>query len=321
MKKHKWQVSLLFIALLAWLGIAFYGYRQTDTSSSALTTVTIGYQKADPVDIARQRGQLVKKMQAKGYKVVFKEFSDGTALLTALQAGDIDYARVGDTPPVTAQANGIKLVYVAAGAAKPNGSEILVGQDLGIKRLADLKGKQIAYAKGTSAQFFIIQALKKAGLTTSDVTLVNMDQAAASVAFAKGKVDAWVTWDPYTATAEVEQQAKVLVNGTGLVKDRDFMLSTRSYAKTHTTVTNYLTTYINDDMQWATKHQNKLIAMLSETLHLSKTIIKKQVQRRTYTMGKVTTTMIKEQQKIADVFYNAGLIDKKIKVKDALVDQ
>ena len=68
MKKHKWQVSLLFIALLAWLGIAFYGYRQTDTSSSALTTVTIGYQKADPVDIARQRGQLVKKMQAKGYK-------------------------------------------------------------------------------------------------------------------------------------------------------------------------------------------------------------------------------------------------------------
>ncbi|EJN55617.1 ABC-type nitrate/sulfonate/bicarbonate transport system, periplasmic component [Loigolactobacillus coryniformis subsp. coryniformis CECT 5711] len=238
-----------------------------------------------------------------------------------MQAGDIDYARVGDTPPVTAQANGIKLVYVAAGAAKPNGSEILVGQDLGIKRLADLKGKRIAYAKGTSAQFFIIQALKKAGLTTSDVTLVNMDQAAASVAFAKGKVDAWVTWDPYTATAEVEQQAKVLVNGTGLVKDRDFMLSTRSYAKTHTTVTNYLTTYINDDMQWATKHQNKLIAMLSETLHLSKTIIKKQVQRRTYTMGKVTTTMIKEQQKIADVFYNAGLIDKKIKVKDALVDQ
>jgi sulfonate transport system substrate-binding protein len=53
--------------------------------------------------------------------------------------------------------------------------------------LQDLKGQRIAYTKGTSAQFLIIQALKKAGLTTDDVTLVNMDQSAASVVLPKGK--------------------------------------------------------------------------------------------------------------------------------------
>ncbi|MFD0896451.1 aliphatic sulfonate ABC transporter substrate-binding protein [Loigolactobacillus binensis] len=321
MKKHRWKLGLLLIALIAWLGVAFYGYRQTDSSHSNLTTVTIGYQKGDPVDISQQRGELAKKMKAKGYKVVFKEFSDGTALITALKSGNINYARLGDTPPVTAQASGMNLVYVAAGASKENGSGILVKKGASINSLKDLKGKRIAYTKGTSAQFLILQALKKAGLTTDDVTLVNMDQSAASVAFAKGKVDAWVTWDPFTATAEVEQNAKLLVDGTGLSKNRDFVVSTSSYAKAHTAVSKYLVSYLADDMQWATKHQNKLITMMSKSLHLSKTVIKKQVGRRTFSMGKVTNSIVKEQQKIADVFYNAGLIDKKIKVKDALVDQ
>ncbi|MFC6169780.1 aliphatic sulfonate ABC transporter substrate-binding protein [Loigolactobacillus jiayinensis] len=319
MKKHKWQLGLLVVALIAWLGIAFYGYLQTDSSSSSLTTVTIGYQKADPVDISRQRGELAKKMKAKGYKVVFKEFSDGTALTTALKAGDIDYARFGDTPPVTAQANGMNLVYIAAGSSKENGSGILVKKNSSIKSLKDLKGKRIAYTKGTSAQFLIIQALKKAGLTTDDVTLVNMDQSASSVAFAKGKVDAWVTWDPYTATAEVEQNAKLLVDGTGLSKNRDFVISTSKYAKAHTAVSKYLVSYLSDDMQWASTHQSKLITMMSKTLHLSKAVIKLQVSRRSFSMGKVTAAIVKEQQKIADVFYQDGVITKQIKIKDALI--
>ncbi len=100
-------------------------------------------------------------MKAKGYKVVFKEFQDGTALTTALKSGDIDYARVGDVPPVTAQANGLDFVYVAAGSDKVQGSGIEVKKTSGITSLADLKGKTIAYTKGTSSQYMLIQALKK----------------------------------------------------------------------------------------------------------------------------------------------------------------
>ena len=43
-----------------WLSVAVYGYTQTTTAASDLETVTIGYQKADPVDIARQHGELIK---------------------------------------------------------------------------------------------------------------------------------------------------------------------------------------------------------------------------------------------------------------------
>ena len=278
--KHKKHLWFLVIGLIMWLSVAVYGYTQTTTAASDLETVTIGYQKADPVDIARQHGELIKKMKAKGYQVVFKEFSDGAALMTALKSGAIDYARVGDTPPVTAKAAGTDIALIAAGATKEYGSGILVGKNSQITNLKQLKGKTIAYQKGTAAQYLIIQALKKAGLSTNDVKLVNMDQSSASVAFAKGSVDAWVTWDPYTATAQVNQGAKLLTNGTGLAKNRDFLISTQNYAKTHTALSKLLTTYINDDMTWANNHHTQLIAMLSKTLKLSDAVIQKMVERR-----------------------------------------
>ncbi|MCT3337145.1 aliphatic sulfonate ABC transporter substrate-binding protein [Lacticaseibacillus paracasei] len=319
--KHKKHLWFLVIGLIMWLSVAVYGYTQTTTAASDLETVTIGYQKADPVDIARQHGELIKKMKAKGYQVVFNEFSDGAALMTALKSGAIDYARVGDTPPVTAKAAGTDIALIAAGATKEYGSGILVGKNSQITNLKQLKGKTIAYQKGTAAQYLIIQALKKAGLSTNDVKLVNMDQSSASVAFAKGSVDAWVTWDPYTATAQVNQGAKLLTNGTGLAKNRDFLISTQNYAKTHTALSKLLTTYINDDMTWANNHHTQLIAMLSKTLKLSDAVIQKMVERRTYAMAlvKADSSIVDEENQIANTFYQEGVVTEKVDMKTTLV--
>ncbi|AKU35608.1 nitrate ABC transporter substrate-binding protein [Lacticaseibacillus paracasei] len=319
--KHKKHLWFLVIGLIMWLSVAVYGYTQTTTAASDLETVTIGYQKADPVDIARQHGELIKKMKAKGYQVVFKEFSDGAALMTALKSGAIDYARVGDTPPVTAKAAGTDIALIAAGATKEYGSGILVGKNSQITNLKQLKGKTIAYQKGTAAQYLIIQALKKAGLSTNDVKLVNMDQSSASVAFAKGSVDAWVTWDPYTATAQGNQGAKLLTNGTGLAKNRDFLISTQNYAKTHTALSKLLTTYINDDMTWANNHHTQLIAMLSKTLKLSDAVIQKMVERRTYAMAlvKADSSIVDEENQIANTFYQEGVVTEKVDMKTTLV--
>lgn len=319
--KHKKHLWFLVIGLIMWLSVAVYGYTQTTTAASDLETITIGYQKADPVDIARQHGELIKKMKAKGYQVVFKEFSDGAALMTALKSGAIDYARVGDTPPVTAKAAGTDIALIAAGATKEYGSGILVGKNSQITNLKQLKGKTIAYQKGTAAQYLIIQALKKAGLSTNDVKLVNMDQSSASVAFAKGSVDAWVTWDPYTATAQVNQGAKLLTNGTGLAKNRDFLISTQNYAKTHTALSKLLTTYINDDMTWANNHHTQLIAMLSKTLKLSDAVIQKMVERRTYAMAlvKADSSIVDEENQIANTFYQEGVVTEKVDMKTTLV--
>ena len=311
----KWVITIM---LLVWAGVAGYGYTQTtsQTSHSAnVTTVTVGYQKGDPFDIAKQRGEFVKKMKAKGYQVVWKQFTDGSALIQALKAGSIDYARLGDSPPVSAQASGTKLTYIAAGSSKAKGSAIVIKKNSSISSIKQLKGKKVAYTKGTASEYMLLRALEKAGMSKSDITWVNMAQSAASVAFAKGKVDAWATWDPYTAQAELTENGKVLVNGVGLSKNRDYIIATPSYAKAHTKVSKAMIQYLEEDMQWAESHKTKLATMMSKSLKLSKAVMLKTVNRRSYSIGAVTASEIKEQQKIADVFYQSGVIDKQITVK------
>jgi len=108
-KQRRFKKLLISLVLVFWAVIAIYGFKQTDAgaaSNSDLQTVTIGYQKGDPFDIAKERGEFVKKMQAKGYKVVFKEFQDGNSLMQAMKAGSVDYASTGDTPPVSALSSG-----------------------------------------------------------------------------------------------------------------------------------------------------------------------------------------------------------------------
>jgi len=54
---------MLVIFLLLWIVCAIYGYTQTIEKKSTLQTITIGYQKGDPIDIAKQHGELIKNME------------------------------------------------------------------------------------------------------------------------------------------------------------------------------------------------------------------------------------------------------------------
>lgn len=115
MKRRKIVQKTFIIGLLiAWIAVAFYGWKQTQTDTSdGLTKIVIGYQAGDEFDISKERGVLAKKMKAKGYKVVFKEFQNGSAEMQALASGSIDYARIGDTPGVSALASGTNLTIQA----------------------------------------------------------------------------------------------------------------------------------------------------------------------------------------------------------------
>ena len=317
--KQKWRKLSLGLLLLAWTIVAFFGYREVNGEKTSLTTITLGYQKADPFDIARQRGVFAKQMMAEGYKIVWKEFQKGTVELQALKSGSIDYARLGDTPGVVNITAGADFVFVAAGSTKSNGSGVLVKKASSIKSIQDLKGKRVAYTKGTSSNYLLLSALKKAGMKSSDITWVNLDNAAASVAFNKGKVDAWATWDPMASTAELTQNATLLITGNhGISNNRDYVLSTRDFANNNQEVSALLIKYLQDDMAWANQYQTKLVKMLSKSLNLSKKIVTRMVERRTYAMTAMNQTTIKEEQAVADLFYEEGLIKKQVTIKNAI---
>ena len=125
----------------------------------------IGYQKNGSLVILRQQDRL----GALGVPVQWVEFPSGPLMLEALNAGAIDFGATGDTPPIFAQAAGSALVYVGA---QPNSgaNEALLVQEKGpVNSLADLRGKRIAFTKGSSSHYLVIKALAAAGMKLSDV--------------------------------------------------------------------------------------------------------------------------------------------------------
>jgi NitT/TauT family transport system substrate-binding protein len=70
-----------------------------------------------------------------------------------------------------------------------------------IASIKDLKGKTIAAsAPGTAPYFTLAWMLRKNGLTVKDVTVVNLEPAAAAQAFVAGQNDAAMTYEPYLST-------------------------------------------------------------------------------------------------------------------------
>ncbi|MGN6114764.1 MAG: ABC transporter substrate-binding protein, partial [Nitrobacter sp.] len=72
--------------------------------------------------------------------------------------------------------------------------------DQGIKSFADLKGKRIATAIGTTAHVFLDKALRANKIDPKEVELVNQNMSAAVTAFISGAVPAVALWVPFNVT-------------------------------------------------------------------------------------------------------------------------
>ena len=57
------------------------------------------------------------------------------------------------------------------------------------------------------------RALEDARLSVGDIELVKIENNAGASALATGAIDAWATWDPFYAAAELEQGAVALIDG------------------------------------------------------------------------------------------------------------
>ena len=88
-----------------------------------------------------------------------------------------------------------------------------------------------------------------------------------------------------------------------------------SFAKSNKKVSKLIIKYLNQDMQWVNKNQTKAIKMMAKSLKLSTSVVSKMVKRRTYSFGYMTKTAVQESQDIANLFYEQGVIKKKVNVK------
>lgn len=280
----------------------------------------IGYQKAaSTLVLLKAHGALEKRLAPLGVKVTWNEFPAGPQLLEGLNVGAIDFGYVGEAPPVFAQAAGADFVYTAYEIPTPHAEGVVVVQDSPIKSVADLKGKKVAFNKGSDVHWFIVALLRKHGLDFPDIQPVYLAPADARAALEQHAVDAWAIWDPFLAAVQGQSKARLIADAEGVASHHQFFLSQREFAEKRKDVIAIALEEVGKEGQWVKGNVSAAAAQLAPIQGLDAGIIEAGLRHYAHVYKPIDDTVLAEQQKIADTFFELKLIPRKIVTKQAVL--
>lgn len=309
-----WKKITLLSASLASIMMLSGCSKQQET-----TTLNIGFQKYGLLPIIKARGDLDKALKDKGVTVKWVEFPAGPQLLEGLNVGSVSFGEAGEAPPIFAQAANSNLVYIANQPAAPLAEALIVPKDSAIKTVQDLKGKRVVLNKGSNVHYLLLKVLEANHLKLEDIQVVYLPPADARAAFEKGAVDAWVIWDPFFAAAEKQLGAKVIATGQNLVSNHQFYLADRKFAEQHPDVLKAVVNELNTTTQWVAQHQTDAAKLLEKPTGLPLDVLNTSIARMGFGVKPISNEVAKEQQYVADAFYQQKLIPNKINIQAAIL--
>jgi sulfonate transport system substrate-binding protein len=279
-------------------------------SSVNLSSVTlnVGDQKGTGAEAVLKAAGLLSTLP---FKVSWSDFTSGPPMLEAMASGSVDVGGVGDAPPVFAAAGGEQVEIVGARSV-PSGDQdaLVVPKGSSITSIQQLKGKKIAYGSGSSANYHLLTVLNKAGLTTKDVTLVNLQPANALAAFTSGAVDAWDIWPPYVQQVVAQDGAKVLAIGSQYGSPYSFEVASKAAvanAEKAAAIKVYLAT-LNKAYVFTATHPDVWGAAWGAASGLPASITTEAAKVDATTPVTITSAVISSEQNLVSQFYKAGLI-------------
>lgn len=139
----------------------------SDSSSKTITTKTtdksnvirLGYQKGGIIPIARQRGELERKLATQNIKVEWSgPFDRCATLLSSLNGNRADIGGCGDIPSISGIAAGQPLCIGFVQRPSPDSlsNAILVRGDSPIRKPTDLVGKKVAVNQGGAGEYLLL---------------------------------------------------------------------------------------------------------------------------------------------------------------------
>ena len=215
--RGEWRYGSIALIILLVAAIPM-GWRAAPAGAAAETLLIghstwVGY---GPLFLARDK----RFFDEAGVNVDLRNFEDPKTRFFALISGKIDgIATTIDTSSLYWSPE--HPFQSVLGLDDSKGGDGIVALD-SIKTIKDLRGKRVAFNKGSVSHFFLSVLLRKNGMTEKDIEGIQMQQDDAGAAFVAHKVDAAVTWEPWLTRAKRAKGGHVLVDSSetpGLIVD------------------------------------------------------------------------------------------------------
>lgn len=140
-----------------------------------------------------------KEMFTKAGVEVQFEWFDYVASMDAFAAGQLDAVTMTNGDALVTGATGAQNVMILINDYS-NGNDMVVAAP-GIDSVEELKGKKVGVEIGFVGHLLLLNALKDAGMSETDVELVNVPTNETPQVLASGDVDAIVAWQPNSGQA------------------------------------------------------------------------------------------------------------------------
>lgn len=268
--------------------------------------------------VGDQKGNARAVLEASGvldgapYKLEWKEFAAAAPLLEAINAGSIDAGTVGDAPFTFAVASGVPIKAIAAIRWDSSALALLVRKSSPFYDFKDLAGKRVGTGRGSIGHLLILASLQAAGLQESNIKMVFLNPADAALALNQGAIDAWSTWEPYVAQAELAGNARVLSDGqkikpglTFFAARKDALEDTGKNAALHD-----FSRRLAKARFWGIEHLQTYSQTWSKIVGLPPEVAVKAFTRQNSTPVMIDSEVIADEQRTIELFRTAGLISR-----------
>jgi sulfonate transport system substrate-binding protein len=274
-------------------------------ASAQGVTLRVGVQKDGIRSLLKESGVLEDAPFAVKYSV----FAFGPPLVEAAGADKIDVAAVGSTPPIFGAAARANFRVVATNQFRNGQDDYLLTKDRAVTKPADLKGKTIGVAKGSSAHGLLLNVLKRAGLSQKDVKIAFLLPADGLSAFTRGKIDAWSTWSPF-ATLGRQAGGHSIAGGPPDEHGTNFSIaSTKAVEdpKRAAALQDYLGR-LRRAYVWAETHRDQFARAWSQETGLPLKVTRAAVPERLIEIRAVSADDVRHEQSLADLLAKEKVI-------------
>jgi len=201
MKYKKSSIIIIAIVVIALITTVIYvSFQRQDIQQTNIKIGIVTWPGFCSAMVGQEKGFFGDNI-----KIEHKILDDSEARHAAFQSGTVDIMISSLDVFAQEYAQGLKGEVFLVTDESWGSDGMVVKED--INTAAELKGKNIAYARATPSQFLLYKVLFEQGLTFESIkqTVVN-DPSLAAQAFLGGSVDAAVTWEPFLS--EVKERKK-----------------------------------------------------------------------------------------------------------------
>jgi sulfonate transport system substrate-binding protein len=208
--------------------------------------------------VAQLRGYLEREFAKDGIPVRWVFFKgQGPAVNEALANDQLDFTTLGDLPALIGRSAGLDTRILLVNNARLD-VYVAVPPQSPAARIEDLRGKRIAFHKGTSTQLAVDRILEFHGLGEKDVRVVSMEPAVAQAALLAGQVDA-IFGSLDLAGLQERKLAKVIYDTRNLpaATSLGYILGRRRFIQDHPDLTRRAVKALVEAAHWASQEEHR----------------------------------------------------------------